>query len=304
MTFENGSTQSAVCQVVSMADYVAEKSGGYDLEDGHTRIINTLLDALASAPLTARQYRVLIAIIRKTYGYQKKADRLSVSQLAECTGIHQRHISTTLAELVAMNVIIRKSERSDIAINKYHETWDLTARHEVNEAKKRAFKKVNQGVRQNSPIQIECDETSQIKCDEISQTQKKERNINTSTDVDVSSTTPVATRKKTDCPYQKLLELYQQHFPTKQQPRTLGDRRKRIIKQGWTYAMRLSHSETGLPLYTDTESGIEWWGKFMAWIARKAEFCMKQQHNFSIDWLFTAKAIEGLIDGKYNTVKS
>ena len=68
--------------------------------------------------------------------------------------------------------------------------------------------------------------------------------------------------------------------------------------------MRLSHSETGLPLYTDTESGIEWWGKFMAWIARKAEFCMKQQHNFSIDWLFTAKAIEGLIDGKYNTVKS
>ena len=104
MTFENGSTQSAVCQVVSMADYVAEKSGGYDLEDGHTRIINTLLDALASAPLTARQYRVLIAIIRKTYGYQKKADRLSVSQLAECTGIHQRHISTTLAELVAMRL--------------------------------------------------------------------------------------------------------------------------------------------------------------------------------------------------------
>lgn len=54
-----------------------------DVDDGYTRLANTLLEALASVELSGRQFRVLLAVIRLTYGYRKKADWLSAGQIAE-----------------------------------------------------------------------------------------------------------------------------------------------------------------------------------------------------------------------------
>jgi phage replication O-like protein O len=297
MRYENSNTRAAACQVVSIAEHT-EKRRGYDLEDGYTRIANQVLEDIISAPITDRQRRVLLTVVRLTYGFNCKSARITVSQLARITSMPRQHCSAALNDLIGMNIVSRQGERGNVAYNKYQDTW-RTAGRRMKNANKAAKVRCNRF----SDTGAECHQNGVTECHQNGHTIKTKDKVNASTDVDASSTAAIATRKKTDCPYQKLLELYQQHFPAKQQPRTLGDRRKRIIKQGWMYAMRLTHSETGLPLYTDTESGIEWWDRFMAWIVRKAEFCMKQQHNFSIDWLFTAKAIEGLIDGKYNTVK-
>ncbi|MGP4870955.1 replication protein, partial [Klebsiella pneumoniae] len=38
-----------------------------DIDDGYTRIANELLEAVMAADLTARQLKVVLAVIRKTY---------------------------------------------------------------------------------------------------------------------------------------------------------------------------------------------------------------------------------------------
>ena len=55
-------------------------------EHGFTRLADELLDALIRYPFTKRQYKVVLAVIRKTYGFQKQVDDLTAPQLAAMTG--------------------------------------------------------------------------------------------------------------------------------------------------------------------------------------------------------------------------
>lgn len=49
-----------------------------DLDDGYTRIANELLEAVMAADLTARQLKVVLAVIRKTYGSVKSSTALPI----------------------------------------------------------------------------------------------------------------------------------------------------------------------------------------------------------------------------------
>ncbi|MCV5230943.1 replication protein, partial [Escherichia coli] len=51
-----------------------------DLDDGYARLSNMLLEAYSGADLTKRQFKVLLAILRKTYGWNKPMDRITDSQ--------------------------------------------------------------------------------------------------------------------------------------------------------------------------------------------------------------------------------
>lgn len=93
------------------------------LEDGYTRIANELLEAAISHSLTLRQLRVLLAVIRKTYGFNKKADVISGSQIAEITKMTRQKCSTALCVLVELKIINRASSRSQISINKNLSEW-------------------------------------------------------------------------------------------------------------------------------------------------------------------------------------
>ena len=48
-----------------------------DLDDGYTRIANELLEAVMLAGLTQHQLLVFLAVMRKTYGFNKKLDWVS-----------------------------------------------------------------------------------------------------------------------------------------------------------------------------------------------------------------------------------
>jgi len=75
------------------------------LENGFTRIANEILDELCKIKLTSYQTRVLLYIFRKTYGYNKKEDWISVNQIAEATGIRQTHVSRAKKELLFRKII-------------------------------------------------------------------------------------------------------------------------------------------------------------------------------------------------------
>lgn len=95
------------------------------LENGYTRLANELLDALIGAGLTSRQWAVLMAIVRKTYGYSKKTDDIGLSQLANMTGIAKPHVSVTVRELAARRIITREDGKFGhrLGINKNTRLW-------------------------------------------------------------------------------------------------------------------------------------------------------------------------------------
>jgi phage replication O-like protein O len=80
------------------------------LENGYTRIANELLEATAKFPFNGSQLRMILFLWRKTYGFQKTVDKISISQWAEGTKLSQRTICRELKNLLKMNVIQREKD--------------------------------------------------------------------------------------------------------------------------------------------------------------------------------------------------
>ena len=62
-------------------------------ENGYTKIANELLDAVCALQLSGHEWSVVHAIIRKTYGYNKKEDWVTNTQIADLTGLHRVRVS-------------------------------------------------------------------------------------------------------------------------------------------------------------------------------------------------------------------
>ena len=75
-----------------------------DCDNGYTRIANELLDALLAADLTKHQYKVALAIVRKTYGFNKSFDRITNSQISELTNLPETRVSTAKNQLLDMPI--------------------------------------------------------------------------------------------------------------------------------------------------------------------------------------------------------
>lgn len=82
-----------------------------DTESGYMRIANSLQDKIIQFDFSKRQYKLIGAIMRKTFGYNKKKDIISRSQLAEMTGLDPSSISKATEELAAMKVIFKRQVR-------------------------------------------------------------------------------------------------------------------------------------------------------------------------------------------------
>ncbi|EPO5970247.1 replication protein [Escherichia coli] len=52
-------------------NFAGQERNVADLDDGYARLSNMLLEAYSGADLTKRQFKVLLAILRKTYGWNK-----------------------------------------------------------------------------------------------------------------------------------------------------------------------------------------------------------------------------------------
>lgn len=98
--------------VVKLADYrppleVVEHRVA-QLEDGFTRVANELLDAVMVSGLSETELCVVLAVWRKTYGYNKKMDWVSNDQLEQMIAKHHTHCSTAKNQLVAKKVLVQE----------------------------------------------------------------------------------------------------------------------------------------------------------------------------------------------------
>ena len=96
---------------------------------GYTRIHNAILDALARMPLRGQQLRCVLFLLRKTYGYGRKEDKISLNQWAEGTGMKRQNVWRELHSLIQANVICMESNGvkrpATWRFNKYIEQWSI-----------------------------------------------------------------------------------------------------------------------------------------------------------------------------------
>jgi len=94
-------------------------------ENGYVRIATELLDALCMIHLPGRAWQVFNSILRKTYGYNKKEDWITVSQIEAMTGATTRDVRRALAYLKDAGMI-RRDEKGVTSIVKDFEHWELS----------------------------------------------------------------------------------------------------------------------------------------------------------------------------------
>ena len=81
----------------------------------HTQVENETLEALARSPLTGREFRVFLAILRVTNGYHLNENTVSMQYLEQLTGLARNHLYSTLKKLVGKQVISKAKKRGMVA---------------------------------------------------------------------------------------------------------------------------------------------------------------------------------------------
>lgn len=119
----------ALAEVIHMP----EQPRSVQVEDGFTRVAHGIMEALALADLGKRHYKIMLVMCRQTYGYNKKADEVSLSQFHDKTGIMPPNVSTAVEELVAMRVLIKTPGKyaACLAVNKAYAQWTGKAKVDV-----------------------------------------------------------------------------------------------------------------------------------------------------------------------------
>lgn len=109
------------------------------LEDGFTRLANELMEALARVDIPGRHMRVMLCVIRNTYGRRapgggsKKADRIGSVNIARGSGIDPADVRRCLRDLTRWGMVTRHgggSGRGDspmVGVQKDYDQWSVAA---------------------------------------------------------------------------------------------------------------------------------------------------------------------------------
>lgn len=74
-------------------------------EDGFTKIANEIMDALISHRLSGQEFQIVYFVLRKTYGFGKKCDFISMGQISKATGISRPKVCKLLNNLYSKNIL-------------------------------------------------------------------------------------------------------------------------------------------------------------------------------------------------------
>ena len=96
-------------------------------ENGYTKIANEILEAIYQLNINIEAMKVLLFILRKTYGWGKKRDRISLSQFETALKKDRSHICRDIKKLTAMKIIIKiqADDGSEYEFNKNYDDWEV-----------------------------------------------------------------------------------------------------------------------------------------------------------------------------------
>jgi phage replication O-like protein O len=94
-------------------------------EDGFTAIANEIMDALAHIRIPGEERQILDVILRKTYGFQKCEDYISLSQFMSMTGIKKPNVIRAIRGLTSKKMItVIKKDNAVANLFKFNKNFD------------------------------------------------------------------------------------------------------------------------------------------------------------------------------------
>ncbi len=124
-------------------------------EDRYIRIATEIWEALTRLRIPGECRQVLDYIIRQTSGFQRKSDKISLSQFTEATGIQKPHVCRAIERLKRMSVVIvikdGNRKAAEYSLNLDYSCWRPTHKKTNNDKSlpkeaKNVPPKANEGV--------------------------------------------------------------------------------------------------------------------------------------------------------------
>lgn len=103
--------------------------------------------------LSGSEFKVLMAISRKTLGYQKTSDPISITQFEELTGLSNRSVINSIRTLEAKNIISALRRERKTTIFRINE--NIIAGEKNSQAKSVAMKKTHKSYEKSSQVDYE-----------------------------------------------------------------------------------------------------------------------------------------------------
>ncbi|APG52646.1 replication protein [Providencia stuartii] len=192
-----------------------------DLDNGYTRIANELLDAIMLAGLTKHQLLMVMAVWRKTYGFNKKMDWVSNEQLESMTKIDSTKCSTAKNQLVRMKIFIQEGRK--IGMNKNISEWETDIDQKSKTFTETVKNSFTETVKTTLPKQSNTKDNN---------TKNKKENNTPLTPQEGDCEKLISTNRKNNIPYIEIMNAFNEaagdRLPNAE---SLNDKRKRAISK-------------------------------------------------------------------------
>ena len=101
------------------------------IENGYLKIANEIIDFLIHYKLRGEEWLILLTVWRKTYGYNKTDDKISLSQFAELTHLKRANVVRAIKGLVSKGILASiksdTSEPTSYSFIKDYEKWKVVS---------------------------------------------------------------------------------------------------------------------------------------------------------------------------------
>ena len=138
------------------------------------QVPNAVIDELLP-DLTGAELKCYLVVIRKTKGWNKESDNISISQFMKATGLSNSAVIKACESLVKYGLLVKEngSRNTGIyAVNSYSKTtYEKSSQVTCEESS--PVKKVHSTCEESSPVKkvhSTCEESSQVTCEESSHT--------------------------------------------------------------------------------------------------------------------------------------
>ena len=195
-------------------------------ENGYTAIANEILEILINSGLNGTEIACVLLVIRKTYGYNKKQDQISVSQFEKHIPSSKRAIQNALKvlQLVQILTLVKKGNSkisSNVwAFNKNYTEWQLVKKNAlVQKITSTSAKNYQQLVQKTAPTK------DSITKDILQKKKIYKKNLNTSLVV-----CDEKEKRKSSAKKKKVLEDFDEFWKAYPRKTAKGGARKAFVK--------------------------------------------------------------------------
>jgi phage replication O-like protein O len=245
------------------------------LENGYTRIANELMEVISRTKLNGSQFRIILAVVRHTYGFNRSSAEMSISYLSNATGLPERHVRKELDRLLRERVLIEykkptKTSSREIGINKNHNEWFVcTSGKDTPEVQ----------IDQRGEVQLLHSGEEQLLHSGEEQLHPQERQLKENIKDSIKD------RVEKGTPYQQIVDIYHELCQSFPKLRSLSNQRKKHISARWKQHKDISVFQE---LFIKAEASDFMKGyNDRAW---KADF----------DWMMNETNFAKILEGKYD----